>query len=177
MRALRIRPMVATVILPALALAAATGCGGDEAPASPSPTLQPTAAPSPTSTPRASATSAPTATAEPTSTPAPTPTEEPTATSDKPAGDTSGQVASDVAGFALEVLRVPVGTTVTWTNQDNSGHTVTAGSPEVPNDEFASLTLNRGDSFSHTFQSAGTFLYYCAIHPDSMRAVVTVTEK
>ncbi len=95
---------------------------------------------------------------DPTSTPAPTPTEEPTAALDKPAGHTSGQVASDIAGFTLEVLRVPVGTTVTWTNQDNSGHTVTAGSPEVPNVEFASLTLNRGDGFSHTFQSAGTFL-------------------
>ena len=146
MRVLRIQPTVAAVILAALALAAATGCGGDEAPAAPTPP------------------------------PAPTPTEEATATPDKPAGATAGQVASDIAGFTLEVLQVSVGTTVTWTNQDNSGHTVTAGSLEVPNDEFASLTLNRGESFSHTFQSAGTFRYDCAIHPDTSNAVVTVTE-
>ncbi len=162
MGALRIRPMTVSLTLGAVLLAVAIGCGGDKAPAAP----PPTATPQP----------APTATAEPRSTPAPTATVEPTATADAPAGDSSTQVASDISGFTLEVLRVPVGSTVTWTNRDNSGHTVTAGSPEVPNDEFASLTLNRSDSFSHTFETAGTFLYYCAIHPDSMRAVVTVTE-
>ncbi|MDX1614311.1 MAG: plastocyanin/azurin family copper-binding protein [Candidatus Promineifilaceae bacterium] len=76
--------------------------------------------------------------------------------------------------FSPDELTVPVGTTVVWTNQDNVGHTVTAGSPSAPNpDFFDSGSLSSGDTFSFTFDEAGSFEYYCTIHP-SMTATVTV---
>jgi plastocyanin len=64
---------------------------------------------------------------------------------------------------------VAVGTTVTWTNQDSTAHTVTAN-----DGSFDSGPIQPGKSFSHTFSTAGTVAYHCKIHP-SMTATVTVT--
>jgi hypothetical protein len=67
-------------------------------------------------------------------------------------------------------LEVSVGDTVTWTNMDTAPHTVTVTSgPE----KFDSGNLQKGESFSFTFSKAGTYAYYCAVHPD-MKAGVTV---
>ncbi len=76
----------------------------------------------------------------------------------------------DPVDYAPNVLTVPVGTTVTWTNNDvGQIHTVTdaAGS-------FDSGFLNPGDSWSYTFTEAGEFEYFCVPHP-WMRAKVVVT--
>ena len=67
-------------------------------------------------------------------------------------------------------LTVPVGSTVRWINLDDGvGHTATA-----EGGRWASGTLNPDDSFSFTFDEAGTFDYFCSIHP-SMHAGITVT--
>ena len=71
--------------------------------------------------------------------------------------------------FAPAALTVPAGTTVTWTNQDAAPHTVTSegsGPLDSPN-------LQKGDSWSFTFTTPGTYAYYCAVHPD-MKGTVTV---
>ena len=85
-----------------------------------------------------------------------------------PSGAT--HVAISNYAFAPAALSVPVGTTVTWTNDDTAPHTVTVSSgPQT----FSSPQLSRGDTFSFTFTKAGTYEYYCAVHP-SMVASVTV---
>jgi plastocyanin len=72
--------------------------------------------------------------------------------------------------FAPAALTVKVGDTVTWTNMDTAPHTVTVSSGPVT---FASQSLQTGQTFSYTFTRAGTYQYYCAVHPD-MKASVTV---
>jgi nitrite reductase (NO-forming) len=64
-------------------------------------------------------------------------------------------------------LTVPAGSTVTWKNSDSTLHTVTSGSAEsgVSGTEFDSSYLAGGKTFQHTFSSAGTFDYYCTLHP------------
>jgi plastocyanin len=73
--------------------------------------------------------------------------------------------------FTPLTMSVPVGTTVTWTNQDDVPHTVTTTKAPVT---FDSGVFDKGKSFSYTFAKPGTYEYYCAVHPD-MRATVVVT--
>ncbi len=67
-----------------------------------------------------------------------------------------------IEGFAFEpaTIKVPVGATVTWYNKDSVIHTVTAR-----NDSFDSGSIPADDTFTYTFTQAGTFEYYCTIHP------------
>lgn len=69
---------------------------------------------------------------------------------------------------------VSAGTTITWTNNDNVSHTVTSGTPQNPTPNlFDSGSIPPGGTFQHTFSQAGTFAYYCTIHPN-MTAQITV---
>src|SRR5262249_58391933 len=74
--------------------------------------------------------------------------------------------AIEIRDFAFhpDQTEIAVGTTVTWTNNDTTAHTVTAD-----DGSFDSGPLDPGKSFSHTFDKAGTFAYHCKIHP-SMKA-------
>jgi amicyanin len=76
----------------------------------------------------------------------------------------------NIANFAFSpaTLTIKVGTKVTWTNNDVVAHTVTF--TDVAN----SPVLNRGDTFSRTFTTAGTYSYICSIHP-FMHGTVVVT--
>ncbi len=76
--------------------------------------------------------------------------------------------AVTIQGFAFHPgsLVVPVGSTVTWTNQDGAAHTVTGTG-------FDSGALAQNATFSHTFGTKGTFAYHCTFH-GSMVATVTV---
>jgi plastocyanin len=82
-----------------------------------------------------------------------------------PAGNNIG-IASMKFGPAS--LTVKAGTTVTWTNNDNMAHTVTAD-----DGSFTSSDLNYGDKYSHTFNSVGTVAYHCIYHA-AMKAAVVV---
>ncbi len=83
---------------------------------------------------------------------------------------------SPIVNAILADLTVSVGTTVTWTEEDITGHTTTSGSRGLFDGiGWDSGTLKQGDSFSYTFTEVGTFLYTCEIHP-TMNATVTVTE-
>lgn len=70
--------------------------------------------------------------------------------------------------FATSNLQVQVGTTVTWTNNDNATHTVTAD-----DGSFNSGDLAHGNTYSHTFTTAGAVHYHCKYH-SMMIAIVTV---
>ena len=76
-------------------------------------------------------------------------------------------VPSNGKFFVPETLTVSTGTTVTWTNGDSTLHTVTSGSTESGNSgtEFDSSYLAAGKTFQHQFGTAGTFDYYCTLHP------------
>ncbi len=78
--------------------------------------------------------------------------------------------AVSIANFSFmpATITVAVGSTVTWTNNDSTAHTVTAD-----DGSFKSDTLATGATFSQTFATAGTFAYHCSIHT-SMKATVTV---
>lgn len=80
------------------------------------------------------------------------------------------QVAVSITNFAFDpaTISIKTGGTVTWKNNDSVAHTVTSDAGS-----FASQTLSPGASYSHTFSSAGTFPYHCAIHP-SMHGTVIV---
>jgi plastocyanin len=64
--------------------------------------------------------------------------------------------------FSPATLTVPVGTTVIWTNQDDIPHTVV--STDDPR-AFRSKVLDTDEKFSYTFTKAGTFAYFCSVHP------------
>ncbi|MCH7907904.1 MAG: hypothetical protein IIB26_10795 [Chloroflexi bacterium] len=84
-------------------------------------------------------------------------------------------VLSNIQGFQLQNLTISVGDTVTWTNLDNAPHTVSHGlSPDVEaSPQFRSGTFNKDGTFTHTFDTAGTFAYFCEVHP-SMVGSITV---
>src|SRR5713101_73678 len=62
--------------------------------------------------------------------------------------------------FGPQTLTVPVGTTVTWTNTDDIPHTSVS-----TEGVFKSKVLDTDEKFSYTFTKAGTYPYYCTIHP------------
>jgi plastocyanin len=70
--------------------------------------------------------------------------------------------------FQPEAISVSAGDTVAWDNDDSEGHTVTA-----VDGAFNSGVMTVGDAFSMTFETAGTFDYLCAIHPE-MQGTVSV---
>jgi plastocyanin len=71
-------------------------------------------------------------------------------------------------------INIAKGTTVTWTNQDNTAHTVTEGNPSgnSPPNGFDSGLLAPGSVFTHTFATAGTVQYYCTLHPTMLGEVI-----
>jgi len=80
--------------------------------------------------------------------------------------------------FVPKVLHVKVGTTVTWTNDDDVNHTVTSGTSSDDGVWTSSPPIAGGKTFSHTFDKAGTFPYYCKPHfyNEAMHATVVVDE-
>lgn len=75
--------------------------------------------------------------------------------------------------FTPNNITVKKGTTVTWTNKDSTRHDVT---PDEKTAEFkASELLDKDESYSVTFNTSGTYTYFCSLHP-YMKGTVTVTE-
>jgi len=72
-------------------------------------------------------------------------------------------------------VQVKSGHTVTWTNNDFQIHTVTSGTDSSdPNmgKEFDSSMLSQNQMFSHKFDTAGEFPYFCQLHPTMVGKVV-----
>ena len=62
-------------------------------------------------------------------------------------------------------VNVAIGGTVSWINDDSAAHTVTSGIPGTPDGEFDSSLFMAGDVYEFTFDNAGTYDYYCMVHP------------
>ena len=69
--------------------------------------------------------------------------------------------------FGPQTLTVPVGTTVTWTNSDDIPHTAVS-----TDGVFKSKVMDTDEKFSYTFTKAGTYPYYCTIHPKMTGQIV-----
>src|ERR1700737_1118178 len=77
------------------------------------------------------------------------------------------EVKIDNFSFGPATLTVPAGTSVTWTNRDDIPHTV-ASTDGV----FKSKALDTDEKFSFTFSKAGTYPYFCSIHPKMTGKVI-----
>src|SRR5438552_12785879 len=75
--------------------------------------------------------------------------------------------------FMPSSVTIHPGDQVKWT-WGSSGHSSTSGSPGMPNGIWDSGILNVGASFTHTFNSVGTFPFYCTPHGGVLCIVRTV---
>jgi amicyanin len=76
-------------------------------------------------------------------------------------------VTIDNFTFTAPELTVAVGTTVKWVNHDDIPHTVVD-----KNKAFRSKALDTDDAYSFTFASAGTFDYFCGLHPHMVGKII-----
>jgi plastocyanin len=81
------------------------------------------------------------------------------------------QVGVSIENFAFspQTIEIAVGDTVTWTNNDSTSHTA---SQSPSGSGFQSGTLAPGASFSQTFDTPGTYDYFCEFHANMTGAVV-----
>ena len=70
------------------------------------------------------------------------------------------------ACYLPQDITISTGDTVQWDNVDNAAHTVTGGSPsDGPSGVFDSSLLMAGLDYSFTFNDAGSYDYFCMVHP------------
>lgn len=77
------------------------------------------------------------------------------------------EVKIDNFSFSPATLTVAVGTIVTWTNYDDIPHTVVS-----TDGVFKSKAIDTDEKFSYVFSKAGTFPYFCSVHPKMTGTVV-----
>jgi plastocyanin len=84
----------------------------------------------------------------------------------------TGVTHMNMQNFAYQMANIQVraGTTVTWKNQDSVPHSVT-----FKNGMKDSGLLYQGQSFSYTFNTPGTYHYYCTVHPNMVATVTVVS--
>lgn len=82
--------------------------------------------------------------------------------------DTPVEVRIDNFSFSPQTLTVAPGTTVKWTNRDDIPHTVVSDDKVT----FKSKVLDTDESYSFTFTKAGTFDYFCSVHPKMTAKVI-----
>jgi plastocyanin len=86
-----------------------------------------------------------------------------------PAAAAGTEVNIDNFAFTPKELTVKAGTAVVFRNRDDIPHVVVGA-----NGEFHSKALDTDDSFSFTFSKAGTYGYFCGLHPQMQgRIIVT----
>jgi plastocyanin len=85
---------------------------------------------------------------------------------DQPAA-ANAEVKIDNFSFGPQTVTVPVGATVTWINHDDIPHTVVS-----TDGVFKSKVRDTDEKFSYTFAKAGTYPYYCSVHPKMTGKVV-----
>jgi plastocyanin len=77
------------------------------------------------------------------------------------------QVQVDNFTFGPATLTVPVNSTVTWVNKDDLPHVIASN-----DGVFKSKALDTDDKYSYTFTKAGTYAYFCSIHPKMVGTIV-----
>lgn len=83
-----------------------------------------------------------------------------------PAGDPIAATLVDFAFDPVELV-VPVGTTVVWTNNGPTIHTVAAADLS-----WSSPILQAGESYSQTFEAPGVYPVICTLHPEMVGQVI-----
>ena len=73
--------------------------------------------------------------------------------------------------FTPETLTIPAGTRVTWTNQDDIPHLVVSANRPP---DFKSPVLDTDEKFARVFETPGTHVYFCGLHPH-MKGTIVVT--
>lgn len=91
--------------------------------------------------------------------------------SNQAAQENQNEVSISDMSFTPAKITVKKGTKVTWTNNDDTTHTVTSDSGKT----LDSGSLDRGESYTVSFDTVGSFPYHCAFHT-GMTGTVTVTE-
>ncbi len=84
--------------------------------------------------------------------------------SNEKASAATADVKIDNFSFGPQTITVPQGTTVIWTNRDDIPHTSVS-----TEGVFKSKVMDTDEKFSYTFTKAGTYPYYCTIHPKDDR--------
>ena len=79
----------------------------------------------------------------------------------------NAEVKIDNFSFGPQTVTIPVGATVTRTNRDDIPHTVIS-----TDGVFKSKVRDTDEKFSYTFTKAGTYPYYCSVHPKMTGKVV-----
>jgi len=109
----------------------------------------------------------------------------PSAFADHTTAEVDMAVGSSVVGcettnecYVPHMVTIDVGGEVMWNNIDAMAHTVTAGTPtEGLSEHFDSGLVAPGAMFSHEFTEAGTFDYFCMVHPWMVGAVMVSSEE
>ena len=102
---------------------------------------------------------------------------------DETSAPSADAVTMELIAFKPATLSVATGATVTWTQKDAGVHTVTSGAVEqggggvtkAPDGRYDSGELSTGETFTFTFDQPGTYSYFCAVHPATMRGEVRVS--
>jgi plastocyanin len=84
-----------------------------------------------------------------------------------PAGAEDMAVKIENFTFAPQRVTVKAGTTVTWTNEDDIPHALASTTKA-----FRSKVLDTDDKFSFKFTTAGTYEYFCSLHPHMTGTIV-----
>src|SRR5579864_316663 len=79
----------------------------------------------------------------------------------------AAEVKIDNFSFGPQTVTVPVGATVTWINHDDIPHTVVS-----TDGVFKSKVRDTDETFSYTFTKAGTYPYFCSVHPKMTGKIV-----
>jgi amicyanin len=89
----------------------------------------------------------------------------------------SGQVALSMknTAFSQPSITVKKGTKVTWTNEDTVRHNVVADTSQTGGLPTDNNLIGKGETYSFTFNTVGTFTYHCTPHP-FMTGMVEVVE-
>jgi LPXTG-motif cell wall-anchored protein len=110
--------------------------------------------------------------AQPSSAPATAPTAGAAPSKRLAATSASATVSIGDNFFSPRQVTVNTGDTVTWRNNGQVAHNVTAN-----DGSFRSGTINPGRTYSNAFSSAGSFSYYCTIHGQGQSGTVTVSSR
>ena len=78
------------------------------------------------------------------------------------------------ASFIPDTLNIPVGTTVTWINQDSVSYTVTSEDSVNSKILFNSGKIPMNGTFNYTFNISGVYHYICKIHTRFINGIVIV---
>ena len=85
---------------------------------------------------------------------------------DMPAGTSVPGCEENNSCFTPADITINVGDTVEWANVDTAAHTVTGGSPaDGPSGVFDSSLVMADASYAFTFEEAGSYDYFCMVHP------------